>query len=137
MIESLITKSLHQYNAHAACEVGSHGILGHAALLAKRQTKEVRFTIHNMPAIARMTATSKIMGNALLLLQGEVPEVSGGLLVVLPREQAAAYCKALKKIERRQAWIIGIVERGDRTARLIDRLRVIEVPAKDNGVLLW
>jgi len=77
------------------------------------------------------------MGNTLPLLQGEMPEVSGGLLVVLPREQAAAYCKALEKIEHRQAWIVGIVESGNRTARVIERPRVIDVPNKDNGVLLW
>ncbi|XP_067205171.1 inactive selenide, water dikinase-like protein [Linepithema humile] len=128
---------MRKYNAHAACEVGSYGVLGHAELLARRQTNSVGFIIHNMPVIARMSATSKITGNALPLLQGEMAEVSGGLLVVLPREQAAAYCKALEKIERRQAWIVGIVESGDRTARVIERPRVIEVPAKDNGVSLW
>lgn len=128
---------MNQYNAHAACEVGSYGILGHAALLVQRQTNDVNFIIHNMPVIARMSATAKITGNTLPLLQGEVAEVSGGLLIVLPREQAAAYCKALEKIERRQAWIVGIVESGDRTARVIERPRVIEVPAKDNGVSLW
>ncbi|KAL6448678.1 hypothetical protein ACFW04_000487 [Cataglyphis niger] len=128
---------MRKYNAHAACEIGSYGILGHADLLARRQTNDVSFIIHNMPMIARMNATSKIMGNALPLLQGEMPEVSGGLLVVLPREQAAAYCKALEKIERRQAWIVGIVESGNRTARVIERPRVIEVPVKDNGIFLW
>lgn len=117
--------------------MGAYGILGHADLLARRQTNSVGFIIHNMPVIARMSATSKITGSALPLLQGEMPEVSGGLLVILPREQAAAYCKALERIERRQAWIVGIVEGGDRAARVIERPRVIEVPAKDNGVSLW
>lgn len=135
--DNSLIDSLEQYNAHAACEVGSYGVLGHAKLLARRQTNSIGFIIHNMPVIARMCATSKITGNALPLLQGEMPEVSGGLLVILPREQAAAYCKALEKIERRQAWIVGIVESGDRTARVIERPRVIEVPAKDNGVSLW
>jgi len=116
--------------------VGPYGVLGHADLLARRQTNDVGFIIHNMPVIARMCATARITGT-LPLLQGEIPEVSGGLLVVLPREQAAAYCKALEKIEHRQAWIIGIVESGNRTARVIERPRVIEVPAKDNGVSLW
>lgn len=128
---------MNQYNAHAACEVGPYGVLGHADLLARRQTNDVGFIIHNMPVIARMCATARITGKILPLLQGEMPEVSGGLLVVLPREQAAAYCKALEKMEHRQAWIIGIVESGNRTARVIERPRVIEVPVKDNGVSLW
>ncbi|XP_036138694.1 inactive selenide, water dikinase-like protein [Monomorium pharaonis] len=128
---------MRKYNAHAACEVGPYGILGHADLLARRQANDVSFTIHNMPMIARISATARITGSALPLLKGEMPEVSGGLLVVLPREQAAAYCKILEKIEHRQAWIVGIVESGDRTARVIERPRVIEVPAKDNGVSLW
>jgi len=36
----------------------------------------------------------------------------GGLLICLPREQAAKYCAEIKKIEGHQAWIIGIVEGG-------------------------
>ena len=30
------------------------------------------------------------------------------------REQAAAYCKDIQKVEGYQAWIIGIVEKGNR-----------------------
>ena len=36
-----------------------------------------------------------------------------------------------------QAWIIGIVEKGSRTARIIDKPRVIEVPAKEKEGELW
>ncbi|KAK2579298.1 hypothetical protein KPH14_008256 [Odynerus spinipes] len=128
---------LKQYNAHAACEVSSYGILGHAEALARRQKNNVNFVIHNMPVIARMSGMSKITGSTMPLLQGTMPEVSGGMLVVLPREQAAAYCKALEKTEHRQAWIVGIVENGERMARIIDRPRVIEVPPKDSGASLW
>lgn len=62
---------------------------------------------------------------------------SGGLLICLPREQAAAYCKDIEKQEGYQAWIIGIVEKGNRTARIIDKPRVIEVPAKEKDGELW
>lgn len=61
----------------------------------------------------------------------------GGLLICLPREQAAAYCKDIEKQEGYQAWIIGIVEKGNRTARIIDKPRVIEVPATDKEGQLW
>lgn len=62
---------------------------------------------------------------------------SGGLLIALPREQAAAFCKDIEKQEGYQSWIIGIVEKGNRTARVIDKPRVIEVPAKDREGELW
>ena len=63
--------------------------------------------------------------------------ISGGLLIALPREQAAAFCKDIEKQEGYQAWIVGIVEKGNRTARIIDKPRVIEVPAKDREGELW
>ena len=103
------------------------------------------------------------------LQQGNSAETSGGLLICLPRwvspqsssitltsvirEQAAAYCKDIQKVEGYQAWIIGIVEKGNRwvvrrnksedqvmlfrTARIIDKPRVIEVPAKEKEGELW
>lgn len=61
----------------------------------------------------------------------------GGLLICLPREQAAAYCKDIEKQEGYQAWIIGIVEKGNRTARIIDKPRIIEVPTKEKEGELW
>ena len=36
-------------------------------------------------------------------------------LMISPREQAAAYCKDIQKVEGYQAWIIGIVEKGNRS----------------------
>lgn len=66
-----------------------------------------------------------------------VARFAGGLLICLPREQAAAYCKDIEKQEGYQAWIIGIVEKGCRTARIIDKPRVIEVPSKDKDGELW
>lgn len=54
----------------------------------------------------------------------------GGLLICLPREQAARFCAEIKSPkygEGHQAWIIGIVEKGNRTARIIDKPRIIEV----------
>ena len=63
--------------------------------------------------------------------------VSGGLLISLPREQAVAFCKDIEKQEGYQSWIIGIVEKGTRTACIIDKPRVIEVPAKDREGELW
>lgn len=131
------SRLMHKYNAHGATDVTGFGLLGHAENLAKIQKNEVSFVIHNLPVIAKMAAVAKACGSTFQLLQGRSVETSGGLLICLPREQAAAYCKDIEKQEGFQAWIIGIVEKGDRTARIIDRPRVIEVPAKDKDGELW
>lgn len=145
---------MHKYNAHGATDVTGFGLLGHAQNLARVQKNEVSFVIHNLPVIAKMAAVAKACGNMFQLLQGHSPETSGnlflakyhffsnclslgGLLICLPREQAAAYCKDIEKQEGYQAWIIGIVEKGNRTARIIDKPRVIEVPAKEKDGELW
>ncbi|GAB6021501.1 hypothetical protein CHUAL_004106 [Chamberlinius hualienensis] len=128
---------MHKYNAHGATDITGFGLLGHAQNLARNQKNEVSFVIHNLPVIAKMSAVAKACGNTFQLLQGHSPETSGGLLICLPREQAAAYCKDIEKKEGYQAWIIGIVEKGNRTARIIDKPRVIEVPPKEKDGELW
>jgi selenide, water dikinase len=128
---------MHKYNAHACTDVTGFGLLGHAQNLAKHQKHDVSFVIHNLPIIAKMATISKACANSFGLLQGTSSETSGGLLVVLPREQAAAYCKDIQAQEGYQAWIIGVVEKGGRTAKIIDKPRIIEVPAKDTEGELW
>lgn len=128
---------MHKYNAHGATDVTGFGLLGHAQNLARNQKNEVSFVIHNLPVIAKMAAVAKACGNMFQLLQGHSAETSGGLLICLPREQAAAYCKDIEKQEGYQAWIIGIVEKGNRSARIIDKPRVIEVPSKEKEGELW
>ena len=64
-----------------------YGILGHAKLLAARQRANVNFVIHNLPIISKMQNIAKACGNTFGLLQGVAPEISGGLLIALPREQ--------------------------------------------------
>ncbi|XP_058057570.1 inactive selenide, water dikinase-like protein [Anopheles bellator] len=130
-LNRVAARLMHKYNAHGATDITGFGLLGHAQTLASHQKNEVSFVIHNLPVIAKMAAVAKACGNMFQLLQGHSAETSGGLLICLPREQAAAYCKDIEKQEGYQAWIIGIVEKGSRTARIIDKPRVIEVPAKD------
>jgi selenide, water dikinase len=128
---------MHKYNAHAATDVTGFGILGHAQNLAKHQKNDVTFVIHNLPVIAKMAQIAKACGNMFGLIQGTSAETSGGLLIALPREQAAAYCKDIQAQEGFSAWIIGIVEKGNKTAKIIDKPRIIEVPAKDTDGELW
>lgn len=63
--------------------------------------------------------------------------IVGGLLIILPRTAATAYCKDLEKEDGVQSWVVGRVEKGDRTARIIDNPRIIEVPAKDTEDQIW
>ncbi|NWV18921.1 SPS1 dikinase, partial [Origma solitaria] len=132
------------FGAHAATDVTGFGVLGHARALAAQQRLDVAFVIHNLPVIAKMAAVSKACGGRGGLLQGTAPETSGGLLVVLPRAQAARFCAELKapaggRQEGLQAWIVGVVEKGARGARVIDKPRLIEVcprgasPAPQHG----
>jgi len=128
---------MHKYSAHGATDVTGFGLLGHAQNLAKIQRNEVSFVIHNLPVIAKMATVTKTLGNAFGLLQGTAAETSGGLLIALGREQATAFCQEIERVEGYPAWIIGIVENGDRTAKIIDRPRIIEVPEKDREGELW
>lgn len=124
---------MNTYGAHGATEVAGYGILGHAKLLAARQRNPVNFVIHNLPVIHKMQNIAKACGNTFGLMQGNAPEISGGLLIALPREQAAKFCAELRKQEGHQAWIVGIVEAGQRDAKVIDRPRIIEVITGDDG----
>uniref|UniRef100_A0A8C4Z7L8 selenide, water dikinase n=1 Tax=Gadus morhua TaxID=8049 RepID=A0A8C4Z7L8_GADMO len=129
---------MHKFQAHAGTDVTGFGLLGHANNLAAQQRSEVSFVIHNLPIIAKMAAISKACGNLFNLIQGTSAETSGGLLVCLPREQAAKFCSEMKSQgsgfggqgAAGGAWIIGIVEKGDRRARIIDKPRIIEVPPR-------
>ena len=47
------------------------------------------------------------------------------------------FLKDIEKQEGYQSWIVGIVEKGQRTARIIDKPRVIEVPGKEKDEELW
>ncbi|CAG5105092.1 Oidioi.mRNA.OKI2018_I69.chr1.g1826.t1.cds [Oikopleura dioica] len=122
-----------QFNAHGATAVAGYGILGHAKLLAKRQKKKVNFVIHNLPVLAKMNTIAKAMGNSFGLAKGVAPEISGGMLIALPREEAAKFCAELRRIEGHQAWIVGIVEDGEGDATVIERPRIIEVVTGADG----
>lgn len=128
---------LHKYEAHASTDVTGFGLLGHAQNLAQVQKNAVSFVIHNLPVIAHMVEVAKAASaNMFGLLQGYSAETSGGLLIAMSRENATAFCEEIERIEGQSAWIIGVVEQGDRTASIVQP-RVIEVPAVDNPDSLW
>lgn len=59
------------------------------------------------------------------------------MLIALQREKAIAFCQEIQKVEGYPAWIIGVVEKGNRTATIVETPRVIEVPEKDTEGQLW
>lgn len=64
------------------------------------------------------------------LFLGSTPYVSvfaGGLLICLPKEAAEAFCTEIAAREGFQAWFVGEVEPGDRTARIVETPHLIEV----------
>ena len=81
--------------------------------------------------MSELNGITKINGNSLTLLQGNTPKISGGLLIVSRGERAISYCKAIERIESRRTGIIEIVEPGNRSARVIDRPRITEIPSND------
>jgi len=120
-------KLMHKYQARAATDVTGFGILGHAKNLAENQIKPVSFTIHTLPIITNMVKISKKVGNMFQLMQGYSAETSGGLLMAISKEGAEAYIKEIKELEGCDAWIIGSVEEGERTATIVENPSILEV----------
>ncbi|XP_060934095.1 selenide, water dikinase 1-like [Limanda limanda] len=121
---------MHPFEAHAAIPVSGSGILECAQTLAQQQRGEVSFVIYNFPVLAKMAAVSAACGNMFGLMQGTSPETSGGLLICMPRKMAACFLAEFKSPRDgvgHRAWIIGTVQRGNRTARLVGKPRIIEV----------
>merc|ERR1712083_1111415 len=120
-------KLMHKHQARAATDVTGFGILGHAKNLAENQIKAVDFTIDTLPIIKNMVKISEGVGNMFQLLQGFSAETSGGLLMSISKEGAENFIKEIKDLEGCDAWIIGSVVEGSRTASLIENPTIIEV----------
>jgi len=118
---------MHKYNAHGATDVTGFGICGHAHNLAEFQTNNVKFIIHTLPFIKNMLAVAEAMGSKQKMLSGYTPETSGGLLICLPEKTAKDYCKEIKEMDNCDAWIIGVVEDGEKLAEISKHPTIIEV----------
>merc|ERR1712168_8593 len=120
-------KLMHKHQARAATDVTGFGILGHAKNLAENQIKAVSFTIHTLPIITNMVKIAKGVGNMFQLMQGFSAETSGGLLMAISKEGAEAFINEMKELEDCEAWIIGSVDVGERTATIVKEPTIIEV----------
>ncbi|EGD82593.1 selenide [Salpingoeca rosetta] len=118
-------KLMHECGARGATDVTGFGLLGHARNLAEAQDEQVDFIIDSLPVIAKMPAVNSKFN--FKLLDGFSAETSGGLLVVLPPDQAERYCAALQEMDGIPAWTIGRVVKGNNTASLAPDVKVEEV----------
>ena len=112
--------------AKAATDVTGFGLLGHARNLAGVQNRQVGFRIHTLPVIRGVPQVDKRVYD-FKLKEGFSAETSGGLLVVLPRDQVQPYLQEFEATERTQCWVVGEVCEGEKTAEIVTEAVFLEV----------
>jgi selenide,water dikinase len=127
-MDAQVAKLMRKYNAHGGTSIGRYGLLGHAQRLVTSQINPVDFVIYNLPIFANADKFSKLCPCPdSKVLKGLDQEVSGGLLVILPAEKAFHFMKDLEQVQKTPSWIVGVVKKGSRTAKLSLYPRVISV----------
>lgn len=120
-------KLMQKYKTHCATDVTGFGILGHARNLVENQKNAVDYVIKRLPILKNMVAVYKNCGINFKLLDGFSAETSGGLLISMKPDVAQDYINELKSLDGTPSWIIGDVITGDRTAKIVDNVEIIEV----------
>lgn len=102
---------MHKYGAHGATDITGFGPKGHIGNLAMNQTtmltkgQKFEFYVDTMPVICGMAKVAAFLKtNKILdfkLIDGYSAETSGGLLVMVPKENANAF---IADIERLDGW---------------------------------
>lgn len=116
-----------KHGAHASTDVTGFGLLGHAQNLSENQIDPVAIEIHTLPCIAGTPdVNAKVFD--FRLLKGYSAETSGGLLICMPEESAAAFCKELEEADDSPCWVIGrVVKKEDRKSRITEDVKILEV----------
>lgn len=121
-------KLMHKYGAKGCTDVTGFGIYGHSTNLAENQKACVQFNIHTLPVIQGMAQVDKALQDKYNLRFGNSSETSGGLLVILPRDQAQNFCDELSELDQQPAWIIGdVVESQTRGAEILEGVQIIDI----------
>ena len=132
--------AMQSFDIHAATDVTGFGLGGHALEMAKASGAELRFWMDKLPIFDEAIAmykkgmntgvnhhNEKLINNYLVFEndyaahQKQIiydPQTSGGLLVALPKKQAAELVEVLEKIPTPASAIIGEVVRVDGSPRL-------------------
>lgn len=118
---------MHKYNGHAATDVTGFGLLGHATNLAMFQKEAVSFEIHTLPVITGVMKVAEILGRETKLRAGKAVETSGGLLIAMPKNGVEEYVKEFERLTGFKAFVVGVVVQGDKTAKMNEKVTIIEV----------
>lgn len=124
---------MHKHNAHAATDVTGFGILGHLKNLAAAQRRQgLRFVLDTLPVLRHMPLVDRLAGNIFRLLEGYSAETSGGLLVIIPANNAQAFVEDIQALDQQPCWIIGRVEAMQQSdapneAKISDNVKILEV----------
>lgn len=121
---------MHKYKAGGCTDVTGFGILGHAENLASNQIKPVNFVLTVLPIIQNVAKMEKQLGGMFQLFQGFSAETSGGLLMTISQDGAKGLLDEIQRVDGCEAWIIGSVEKGDRTAKIVENPNIIEVKSE-------
>lgn len=107
-----------RFGAKAATDVTGFGLKGHLEALLELQKEEVSAEIEVLPVIRNTVAIDKSVGGLFQLSKGLSAETSGGLLVMLPAEQAKPFCEEVSEQEGWPCFEIGVVTSGRKTIGL-------------------
>ena len=74
-----------------------------------------------------MIKVEKHLNNNWNLFKGRSAETSGGLMIMMSRENAEKYIQEYKEITGHDAWIIGKVMKGSRKGVVVENPTLLEV----------
>jgi len=155
---------MHKYHAHGATDITGFGPKGHIQNLALNQRKllssggadDYEFYVHTLPVIHGMTSVATFLKQKKILnfrlMDGFSAETSGGLLVMLPRQNADAFIQEIERLDGWPAYKVGEIrvartkrennKNNGETERVVfeaeDKMKIIEVgkelykPSKSN-----
>lgn len=135
---------MHKYKANGATDITGFGLKGHINNLAKNQKKMInkgikyQFYINTLPIIKNINKIDNfLIENKMInfkLKQGFSAETSGGLLIMLPKENANDFIRELYELDGWPSWIIGDIREIDNNindeyelVKFDDKLNIIEV----------
>ena len=118
-------KVIQKYTIGACTDVTGFGILGHAENLAVASKLQVSFIIDTLPVIKGCKEVNENVQD-FKLGKGLSAETSGGLLIAVNEKEADDLIDELK-YKNGWAWKVGRVEEGEKTARMDEFVKYIEV----------
>jgi selenide,water dikinase len=116
---------MHKYRVGACTDVTGFGLKGHCENLAVAQKKELSFIINTLPIIHNMDVINNNVMN-FKLLDGYSAETSGGLLIMINKDDAEAFQTDMLKLGE-WCWIIGEVKEGNRDVIMLENLKIINI----------